>query len=116
MPVVTAYCWRPMSTMPSDCLALSPASWVVSIGGRICRTGNTREESILDKGSEATQALAGQLASFVPPSGVWYQPACWQVTQPISKPGSRAGLSALPPTSSELLGSDFTSLSLFSCL
>lgn len=63
--MVTAYCWRPMSTMPSDCLALSPASWVVSIGGRICRTGNIREESILDKGnsvykgSEATQALAG---------------------------------------------------------
>lgn len=34
MPVVTARCWLPMSSMPSDCLALSPASQVVSVGGR----------------------------------------------------------------------------------
>lgn len=34
MPAVTAHCWLPMSTMPSDCLALSLASQVVSVGGR----------------------------------------------------------------------------------
>lgn len=53
--MVTAHCWLPMCTMPSDCLALSPASQVVSVGGRLQGTGNIWEESILDKREQHMQ-------------------------------------------------------------
>lgn len=87
MPVVTAHCWLPMSTMPSDCLAQSPASQAVSVGGRPWGTGNTWEQSIPSKGKgtckgpEAAQALVdlGNLQErerereklFAPAPGMW---------------------------------------------
>lgn len=96
--MVTACCWRPMSTMPSDCLARSPAPWVVSIGGRIWGTGSIREESILDKGngvdtgSEATQASAGldNLQVLLQPRGL--VSACLLAGDSANQPaGTQAG-------------------------
>lgn len=65
MPVVTAHCWLPMSIMPSDCLAQSPTSWEVNVGGRGRGPGNSWEKSIprkgkgMRKGPEAALALIG---------------------------------------------------------
>ena len=55
--MVTARCWLHMSTTPFDCLAQSPASRVVSVGGRLGGTGDTWEGSILSKGKACAQVL-----------------------------------------------------------
>ena len=55
--MVTAHCWLHMSTMPFDCLAQSPASRVVSVGGRLWGTRNTWEGGILSKGKACAKVL-----------------------------------------------------------
>lgn len=99
MPVVTAHCWLPTSTMPSDCLAPSPASQVVSVSGRPLgdRTylggehPSQREQHVQRPGSRTDLGCFGQLArervfcSLLPSPGWWSLLLDWWVIQPVNK-------------------------------
>ena len=126
--MVTAQCWLPMSTMPSDCLARSPASQVVSIGGRPWGTGNTWEQSIpskgkgMCKGPEAAQALVGlgnlqERENFLPqPQGYGLCKLDWHVIQPVSKQGLKQSYLGLNLSSAyKLCDSGPVTLPLWAC-